>query len=290
MKCHDVRAQLSLIRPDSRDAEQPEFASEMMHLEQCADCQAYWAAQQQADRELGQAMRNVAIPADFKSRLLAQLSATINATPAEAPTAIPAAREAITTETALPTTVTQPLPRTRPADRVWTRRRAATVTSAALLLLAFGSWIFFNSPRQVQLSIIDVLALSQSPNTASRFQQTFQPELPATEIYTPNGTNSMLTQSFQYRGHEVGALFRYKVRLSPKSVQNAVLIVIDLKRAVISNLSSVSDSFVAAEVEYPAPNLYATRVWRVGQNLYVCYVQSKSPENLERLKLPRLVS
>lgn len=283
MPCDDVRAQLSLIRPDSRDADQAEFASAMLHVQQCADCQAYWKTQQQADRELGRAVRNVAVPADFKSRLLAQLSAAI-----ETPVAVAASPETVTTETALPTTTVQPLPRTRPAEHVWTRRRAATVTSAALLLLAFGSWFFLNAPRQAQLSFRELLVLAEAP-AADRFQQSFEPTLPVSDIWMPSGTNAASALSLQHQGREIGALFTYKAFVGRKSI-SAVLMVIDLKRAVVSELPNVGTSFVTAAVEYPLPKMYATRVWRDGQNLYICYVRSGQADDLDRLKAQSVVS
>ena len=72
MNCVAVRDILTLLRPDSRDAELPECASELRHLEQCAECQAFFEHQQRADRELGQAMLRVNVPLDLKSRLLAK--------------------------------------------------------------------------------------------------------------------------------------------------------------------------------------------------------------------------
>lgn len=277
MKCDDIRAQLSLIRPDSSDADQGEFAPAMLHLQQCPDCQAYWEIQQQSDRELGRAIRNVSIPSDFKARLMAQLSAVI-----EAPTATSAAPESVTAETALPTTTIQPLPRTRPADQAWTRRRAATVTSAALMLLAFGSWFFLNTPRQAQLSFSDLIALSEAPASAApRFRQSFEPVLPS-DIWMPNGTRAASAVSVEYQGQEIGALFSYKA-LGQKKL-HAVLMVINLDRAAVSNLPAVGTSFVTAAVDYPLPKMYATRVWRVGQNLYVCYVRSGHADDLDRLQ------
>ncbi|MDB5334745.1 MAG: hypothetical protein JWN70_364 [Planctomycetaceae bacterium] len=284
MKCDEIRAQLSLIRPDSSDADQGEFAPVLEHLQQCADCQAYWEIQQQTERELGRAIRNVSVPADFKARLMAQLTTAI-----AAPTATSVSPETVTTETSLPTTITQPLPRTRPADHAWTRRRAATVTSAALLLLAFGSWFFLNTPRQAQLSFSDLIALSESPaaGAAPAFQQSFEPVLPS-DIWMPNGTRAASAKSVQHQGQEIGALFKYDA-LGRKSLR-AVLMVINLERTTVSNLPAVGSSFVTAAVDYPLPKMYATRVWRVGQNLYVCYVRSGHADDLDRLQKHHQVS
>ncbi len=276
MTCDDIRAQLSLIRPDSSDADQGEFAPALQHLQQCPDCQTYWEIQQQSDRDLGRAIRNVSIPSDFKTRLMAQLSAAI-----EAPAATSAAPQSVTTETALPTTTSQPLPRTRPADHVWTRRRAATVTSAALLLLAFGSWFFLNAPRQASLSFSELIALSEAPPGGANFQRSFEPVLPA-DIWMPNGTRADSADSVRQQGQEIGALFSYRA-LGRKKLQ-VVLMVINLDRVAISNLPAVGTSFNTAAVDYPLPKMYATRVWRVGQSLYVCYVRSGHADDLDGLR------
>ena len=296
MKCDDIRAELAMLRPDSRDADQAEFASALSHLQHCSDCQTYWetqqqSAQQQSDRELGRAIRNVSIPADFKSRLLAQLSAAI-----EAPIAASATVEPVATEIVLPTTTAQPLPRTRPADGAWTRRRASAVASAALLLLAFGTCFFLSAPRRVQLSVDELLALAQSPEAFSTHfvtTPTFA-VLPSTEIQTPSGEaiTSKTVRSVRYQGQEIGMLIPYSARLGRGKLQSVVLMIIELdpRRVLVSNLQSVGTSFVTARVEYPPPKGYATRIWRVGDHLYVCYVQSSDAEDLDRLKTQNVVS
>ena len=292
MKCDEIRAQLAMLRPDSRDADHAEFASALLHLQQCDDCQVYWQMQQQSDRKLGRAVRNVAIPADFKLRLLNQLSAAL-----ETPLARVATLEPVTAETATLAAAAQPIPRTRPADRAWTRRRAATVTSAAVMLLAFGSWFFLNAPRQVQLSTPELLALSSAPETlpAFMFQESFRPELPDSEIQLPNGLRPDRALSVQHQGQEIGAFFSYPISLvrnrgQRPEVQPVVLIVVDLNRVVVSDLTTVGTSFRTAAVTYPPPKMYATRVWRVGQTLYLCYVRSTDAEQLERLKVQDVVS
>ncbi len=291
MQCDDVRAQLSSLRPDSRDADQEEFAPVMAHVQQCADCQSYWEIQQQSDRDLGRAIRNVSIPTDFKARLLAQLSAAI-----EPPVATPAATEAVTAEIALPTTTVQPLPRTRPADHGWTRRRAATVVSAALLLLAFGSWFFLNTPRQVQLSVEQLVAISQTPESfPDRFPyQSSAYVLPTKEIQTPTFEGKDWgVQIVRYEGQDIGMVVPYSVRfLGQKKVQEVVLMIVTLDphRITIPDLSKVGTSFTSAHVTYPAPNFYATRVWQDGRQLYVCFVKSKDANDLERLRLSKVTA
>lgn len=299
MTCDDLRALLPALRPDSRDLDQPEFASELLHLQQCPDCQAYWETQQQADRELTRAMRNVAVPADLKSRLLAQLSASLKApekVASEAPEQGVAfdsvvrdtvAHDTLTVPVAATTVVAVAAPRSSKSatEHGWTRRRAVAVSSAALLLLAFGTWIFVNRPAQARLTVNELLALSPAaaalPGTA--FEGSFQPVLPTSEIHMTDRPGSLKPVSFRFQGREIGAVYAYPVRLRRGQTAAAVLMVIDL-RQVLVDLKSVSTSFQTANVEYPLPNLYATRVWRQGENLYVCYVKSRDREALEALR------
>ena len=306
MNCDNLRALLPAIRPDSRDLDQPEYASERLHLQQCAACQAYWEAQQDADRELTRAMRNVAVPADLKSRLLAQLSASLNNPQAAAESLDQtAAHGMVAREKAAHDTVTVPVSETavvpelqpqpelqpRAGERGWTRRRAATVTSAALLLLAFGTWVFVNAPGQAQLTVNELLVLSHAVESGqgTPFEGSFQPVLPTAEINMTDRPQSIKPVSFRLQGREIGALYSYPVRLRRGQTAAAVLVVIDLQQVLV-DLKSVGTSFQTANVEYPLPNLHATRVWRQGANLYVCYVKSKDREALEALKTQFLAS
>lgn len=292
MNCNDIRAVLAVVRPDSRDLDLPELASEKLHLEQCADCRARFESQQQSDRDLSRAMRGVAIPADLNSRLLASLTAAI-APPAVAAPAL--ASQTVQTQTADAQTAAvsasvvpppQPVERPRRSDQSWTRRRAATVISAAMMLLALCGWWLFQTQRQTLLSVPDLVALchQQEALTAPVFQNSFRPDLPVTEIRLPAPSLVLKPLSLRDQGQELGALFACKVPGARGRLLSVVLVVVDLKRVQVPGLAGVGTSFQAAGVLYPKPHGYATRVWRVGQNLYVCYVQSKNPEDLDGLK------
>ena len=283
---------MEVVRPDSRDLDLPELASEKLHLQQCADCQAHFELQQLSDRELGRAMRGVAIPVDLNSRLLASLSAAIAPAIAEVLTVAAPAVEFLTVESltaAASASVVkpqQPAERSRRSDQSWTRRRAATVVSAAMLLLALCGWWLFQPQRQTLLSVPDLVALCHQPEAlvAPAFQNSFHPDLPVTEIRLPARLQGLQPLSLQDNGQEVGALFACRVPGVRGKTLSVVLVVIDLKQVQVPNLAGVGNSFQAAGVVYPKPNGYATRVWRVGQNLYVCYVQSKHPEDLDGLQ------
>ncbi len=267
MNCNTVRELLAVIRPDSRDAEQPELASEMMHLEQCAECRAFFEAQQRADRELSRAVRGVAIPVDLKSRLLAQLNAAI---PVNAPTTTAAA--------------TEPAVRPRSANRSWNRRQLVTI-AGALLVAVIGGWWFLHTNRKPIRSVDELVALCHAPFAANSpaFEKSFRLQLPQSEIRISAPPAGVKSLRFQER--EIGAVIFYPIRLAAsRNSVDVMLVVIDLKKVQVPNLNGIPTSFLAASVYYPPPHSYATRVWQVGHNLYVCYARSHDPQVLGRLK------
>lgn len=277
MNCDSVREILAVIYPDLRDSDQPAPAAALQHLEQCADCQAFVESRRgfesdATDRELGRAMRNVVVPVDLKSRLLAQVAAT---SPAIVPNA---------TDDSHSTTIGEPV-RPHSPDRSWSRRRITRWLSAvALLLIAFGGgWWFFQLNQKPQLWVENLVALSHAPVFAGTFQQTFRPELPESEILIPPQPKANQAFSLQSDGREIGAIFPYTVG-SVRNPLSVVLVVIDLKRVLVLDLKAVGNSFQSAAVYYPKPSHYATKVWRIGESLYVCYVKSSDPNALPRLK------
>lgn len=258
---------LALIRPDSGDADQPQLAPALVHLERCADCQAAFESQQKGDRELAQAMRRVSVPVDLKARLLAQLNV---AAPQPVPSTI-----------AEPSAPLSPAA-TQPARPHWRRRQLAVLASAAVLVLAFGAgWWFIQTSQRPVLAFNDLLSVSHQPVTAQAFQKSFTPEFPVREIrMLPPAQATNVATSLRHQQREIGAVVPYRIdKLS------VILVVINLRSVEVpeKDLKAVGTSFQQASVYYPKPNAYATRVWRSGQNLYVCYVRSRHPQDLESL-------
>jgi hypothetical protein len=274
MNCATARELLALIRPDSRDADQLDCAAELAHLEQCAECQAFVEQHQRADRELGQAMRNVAVPADLKQRLLAQLAQLSPAT----------ARAAETTTTAI-ATPTEPATRTvPPARRIWNHRRMAAVAALLLLALIGSGWFLF-VPRKPTLRVEDLITLAHQRIGSETQVKSVQLDLPVREIHMPATAEALSTAiSLTYQRQEIGAAIPYQMRVSRRNTIEVMLVVFDLRRVNVPDLKGVGSNFWNAGVSYPPPNAYATRVWRSEHNLYVCFVISKNPEDLERLQ------
>jgi len=73
MDCKASRQLMEVCRPDSADAAELELAGLAEHLEECPACEAVFRATSQADRRIGQAMRDVPVPARLKERLLMSL-------------------------------------------------------------------------------------------------------------------------------------------------------------------------------------------------------------------------
>lgn len=283
MDCSAAREMLALIRPDSGDADQPQLAPAKVHLEQCADCQAAFDAQQKSDRELSHAMRRVTVPVDLKARLLAQLATATAPKPPAAPQVVPST---LAEPAVAPTVVPQP------ARRGWRRRELLAVASAALLVMAFtGGWWFLENGQKVELAIKgdakdaskpDLLRLAHlSVDELPAFERSFQPDLPEREIQMPAPAEALKSvYGLQYQRREIGAVIPYQAARQGRRL-NVVLVVVNLRRVDVPDLKSVGDSFLQAVPYYHKG--YATRVWRKGQNLYVCYVLSKRPDDLERL-------
>lgn len=295
MSCLTVREMLAVIRPDSRDAAQPEFASEMMHLEQCAECRAFFEAQQRADQQLGRAVRAVAIPVNLKARLLEQLAAASVAPMAigETPTLADVTTTAPATLSASIITPDQPSdPRTvttvqpSAAKPSWTRRQLLAI-AGALLVTVLGSWLLMRVNRLPVQSVEELVALSHGsfPADSPNFQKSFLPELPGSEIRIPTPHEVAGAKSLRFQKREIGAAIPYLIRLAARrNPVTVMLVVIDMKKVQVPGLNTVPTSFQAASVSYPPPKSYATRVWHVGESLYVCYVISNDPEVLGTLK------
>lgn len=155
------------------------------------------------------------------------------------------------------------------------------------------------------------------------FQRTFEPRLPYSEIQIPRSlltqqgislqaANIRVVQSSELQSvstsrqspsrepaknnsvpkgpvrsaiasTEIGVMYRFSVRDATGKSSSGVMVVVNLDRVDVRDLDVLASSFASAEVYYPAPNLYATRIWRRDQQLYVCYVESHERNLLDSL-------
>lgn len=74
MECHDARQLLALLRREPAQVESAEVEAVERHVELCPACQTWNASEAVFDAAVAKAMRDVAIPAGLKDRVVARLS------------------------------------------------------------------------------------------------------------------------------------------------------------------------------------------------------------------------
>jgi hypothetical protein len=75
MECHDVQQLLAFVNRPSEELDVTERDAMREHLATCPDCAARLQADRRADETFGPILRNVAVPADLKQKILHRLSA-----------------------------------------------------------------------------------------------------------------------------------------------------------------------------------------------------------------------
>lgn len=174
-------------------------------------------------------------------------------------------------------------------QRGMNRRSLLTLAGlAAAILVGLGLWWLVNRDQRHRLPIGDVLAMCQNlPKPgAGPFQHEFDFEFPTSTLPFTRDLDVSSATSLQFGesstdGPEIGAVFSFSIRM--RSLVPAYLVVIDLKQIDVPDLSPDAYSFASAHVHYPKPNEFPTRVWREGQQLYICYARSADSAVLELL-------
>lgn len=116
---------LDAVRPDSDDLHEPEVRAAAEFLIDDSDAEAIFLSRQHLDREIGQVLRDVDVPADLKHKLLTL----------EADRAVDRADSPEAPAPAVVLVESQPSSR-----RVWLRRSLAAAISAAAVLAGIGLW------------------------------------------------------------------------------------------------------------------------------------------------------
>jgi hypothetical protein len=75
MDCNTARLLLNFARPQARDLEPEEAGDLENHLDRCSDCHGLARGERRLDERLGQAMRQVEVPAGLRDQLLGRLEA-----------------------------------------------------------------------------------------------------------------------------------------------------------------------------------------------------------------------
>jgi len=130
MNCRDAREQLDAARPGPADREGSEFAAAMRHVAECAGCRDVVRDRERFDRNVGRAMRNVAVPVGLKGCILDALQAADAAKP--------------TGEHELPTTASR---RERLRTRRWILAGIGAIAATLLTALAVRFWPAASQPE-----------------------------------------------------------------------------------------------------------------------------------------------
>ncbi len=75
MECQDVKQLLAFVARKCEGMDDPEREAIQQHLDACPACAELAQTDRSFDDAVGQSMRDVAVPADFKQKLLKQLAA-----------------------------------------------------------------------------------------------------------------------------------------------------------------------------------------------------------------------
>jgi Putative zinc-finger len=75
MECHDAQQLLAFVNRPSEELDAAERDALRDHVANCPDCSARLQADRRADEVFGPLMRNIAVPADLKEKVLQRLSA-----------------------------------------------------------------------------------------------------------------------------------------------------------------------------------------------------------------------
>ena len=74
MECHDLRLLLAFAQRPCEQLDAVEREAVAQHLHSCPDCAALAQAEREVDEVFGQAMRDVAVPAELKQNLMKRLT------------------------------------------------------------------------------------------------------------------------------------------------------------------------------------------------------------------------
>jgi hypothetical protein len=145
MDCRTALEILEVARPDSGDLADPELAEAAAHIESHAECKSEFLRRQQLDREIGTAMRDIPVPHDLQTRLLAQLAERSETADVVEAVATPAAK-----------------PKAALRRRSWMRLVVGTAASLAIGII--GWQLFSGSPQHVDTVQLAASIVGQDPN------------------------------------------------------------------------------------------------------------------------------
>ncbi|MEX1231726.1 MAG: hypothetical protein WEB58_15870 [Planctomycetaceae bacterium] len=293
MDCREAQRILDAAQADARDLWEPEVAPAAVHLKTCRDCQLSLRKKNRFDHAFGVAVRDVAVPAGLKQRMLAAIAAdspggssshSFGDEPVEskAESLVALKEETPVVETsAVQDSIASPTMRVR-------RRRFGWISTAALMLLAalgaFWFWPAGGEPVALDelLSGFAVQGQYQTP-----FDENFAVKLPAEgwdskrlKIDGPFGYATANARQDQ------AAVYRFQLASRRQPLQGK-LVVIPLSR--VANPPRTSTIFEVT-AESSSDGSYSHAAWTEGEFVFVCYVDGHAGKfsALQQALAPRL--
>lgn len=264
--CLAARRALELARPGEIEALAPAAANR--HVECCPDCQAVFERNRKLDATIGQVCRDVPVPADLQSRLLAALlvsaetaaldqSGRVNPLPGHAVTA-PGAANAM---------------QRGQQSRLWRRR---SVVAAAFGLALLGAWFVLRPPRPaLNLDELTAQAIEfVEPQALPEFGEGIVPPLPRTM-----DTRFLRTPPRKLPS-DSAAVYCFRFKTPRGRIIEGRLLAVPV--ALLQN-PPASTSFLGRPAIYRALGFCSSQ-WIEGGYAYVCLVKGGEGESdLNRL-------
>ncbi len=271
MDCRTALELVEVVRPDSGDLAESELTSAAAHLESCRHCAKIFHGRKTLDRQLGRVIRDVPVPWNLKTNLLATVSDRPLAWTCQDDNSTSYVGSNAEIDTG--TKSVQSLPTSPPVSihcRRWFRLTVAIVVCLAVVFVAWYSPFWPESSLTLaKLEQETDLHLDQYAD----FDGSFRANLPSgwsdlrsLRVVRPKG--------LQLSGSDhVAALYGFQLQEMRRPI-DGVLLVIEQSRVVEPpNIFT----FISATTRYPQRST-AVAAWTEGGLVYICFVQGGGSE------------
>jgi hypothetical protein len=279
MDCRTALEMLEAVRPNSGDLQEPELAEAGAHLEACPQCVTVFQGRQTFDREIADAMQDIAIPLGLKKRLLRAIE--IDESAAEQPTL------ACDAETATPGALQHDEQEPVAAASRFNRRRWLRVAASvsACCMAAVAGWYFVANSGSTYT--VDELRASVvwDWDRLAEFDGSFDVSLPSGWDRNPRLHVSVVPRGIlqESTGKHVAAEYAFAFRPRSRTPISGLLLAIP-RDCVASPPAEASFSFVPVRYTATSPDgPLTTATWSEGGFVYVCFVQGGA-ERLEAIQ------
>ena len=264
MDHRDALKRLEVVRPGSRDLDDPELAEVARMLDQSEELRRQFEALQSLDRRIGAAIRDVTIPAEMKDRLIAIVRVAGNPAQTDPGDDIETGSE---------------LSRIESSDRRSGRRNVmlrrwrpvAGAVLAAALLPIFG-FLVWHQPRRIELTVVEIQRKvpldSESLSRLPPFDE---------QLFGLPDTVPFLERSGIVRGwtRDADTPHMLAIYSSPRPAKWTLIVA--PAKSITNGASSESGTAVLIRGRW-----YQTDFWVAGEYTYVLFVEGDS-RDLDRV-------